>query len=103
MIRIESIPHHDEYIEKDDKLPEEKARKQIFASEYALPEIGVDTTDPLELKTGERVAVEATDAEPGVHPQHGTLIGLNASKSVLQLDNGLRVHFPRIGYLIKKT
>lgn len=68
-----------------------------------MPEIGIDPKDPLPYKAGEEVYVEPTDAEPGQHPQHGKLIGLNTNKVVIELENGLRVHFPRIGYIIHRS
>ncbi|KAF7189102.1 hypothetical protein HII31_09524 [Pseudocercospora fuligena] len=100
---IESIPHHAPELEANDKIDEEEARKLIFGSEYAIPDIGIDTKDPLQYKAGDELYVEPTDAEPGQHPQHGKLVGLNTNKVVIELENGLRVHFPRIGYIIHRS
>lgn len=41
------------------------------------------------------------DATPGCYPQKGGLVGLNTGKTVLQLVNGLRLHFTRDGYVIQ--
>jgi hypothetical protein len=101
--RVEGIPKHDEDIEKNDKIDEAAARDLILKSEYALPDIGIDAKDPLGYKAGEEVYVEPTDAEPGAHPQHGKLLGLNHNKVVIELENGLRMHFPRIGYIIHRS
>lgn len=101
--RIEGIPHHDGEIEKNDKLQEEQAREVIFGSQYAMPDIGVDSKDPLGFQAGEEVYVEPTDADPGAHPQHGKLIGLSTKKIVIELENGLRIHFPRIGYIAHRS
>lgn len=101
--RIEGVPNHDEEIEKNSKISEEEAREMMFSSNYALEDIGVDHTDPLGYQAGEEVYIEPTDAVPGQHPQHGKLRGLNSNKVVIELDNGLRVHFPRIGYVIHRA
>lgn len=68
-----------------------------------MPDIGIDANDPLGYQAGEEVYVEPTDAEPGQHPQHGKLRGLDHNKVVIELHNGLRVHFPRIGYIIHRA
>lgn len=101
--RIEGLPNHEEGVEKNDKIPEEQAREAVFASDYAMPDIGIDEKDPLQYQAGEDVYVEPTDAEPGQHPQHGKLRGLDHNKVVIELENGLRVHFPRIGYIIHRA
>lgn len=98
--RIESLPAHTPEIETNSKIPEKEAHEQILGSDYALPEIGVDAKDPLQLTAGQEVYVEPTDADPGAHPQHGKLRGLNTKKVVIELENGLRLHFPRIGYIV---
>jgi hypothetical protein len=33
--------------------------------------------------------------------QHGLLVGLDRREVVVELDNGLRLHFPRIGTVVK--
>ncbi|KAK3680049.1 hypothetical protein LTR78_000426 [Recurvomyces mirabilis] len=96
----EATPTHDDEIQKDAFLSAEEASKQILGSEYALSDIGVDSTDPLGFKGGEDVAIEMTDATPGYCPQNGKLVGLSKSRIVVQVKNGLRVHFPRIGYVV---
>lgn len=101
--RISSLPLQAEAEKSIEQLSGEQASKQILASHYAAPEIGVDPSDPLGLKADEKVAVEANDAEPGTHPQYGKLVGLSKRETVLELDNGLRVHFPRVGYVVKKA
>ena len=101
--RCDAFPAHDDAIQEGQFLSTEEAAKQIQGSEYACPEVGIDGTDPLQFKGGEQVSVEMTDATPGHHPQEGKLVGLNASRVVLQLETGLRVHFPRIGYAVKRA
>lgn len=41
-------------------------------------------------------------AKPGSHPQFGKLVGTGIDESVIELkENGVRLHFPRIGYLVR--
>ncbi|KAK5731290.1 hypothetical protein LTR15_001229 [Elasticomyces elasticus] len=98
----DALPVHDDSVQEGQMISKDEATKQILGSEYACPKITVDSTDPLGLKVGEQVSIEMTDAKPGHHPQKGELIGLNISRIVLQLDNGLRLHFPRVGYAVKR-
>lgn len=100
--RIESLPRHDEAESKGMHLTGEEASKQLLAADYAMPDIGVDSADPLGLKQGERVAVEMGDAKPGTHPQIGKLVGLNRVRIVIELENGIRMHFPKVGYFVRR-
>ncbi|WPG99533.1 Hypothetical protein R9X50_00234900 [Acrodontium crateriforme] len=99
---INSLQNHDGAIEKDQKISQEEAKAIIMGSQYAVPDIGFDANDPVGLKPGDAAAVEATDAQPGKYPQKGRLVGLSARQAVLEMENGLRVHFPRVGYTIKQ-
>lgn len=99
---IESIKPHVPESEEGTKIDGDEATKTILGAEYAIPDIGVDPKDPLQLKEGDKVAIEATDAVPGTCPQLGKIVGLDTKKSVIQLENGIRVHFPRVGYFIYK-
>ncbi|KAM0722734.1 hypothetical protein Q7P37_002175 [Cladosporium fusiforme] len=99
---LESFPNHAEAETDMVRVTPEGAAKQLLSSDYALPDIGVDTNDALGLKTGEWVAIEASDAKPGTYPQHGKLVGLNKMKTVIELKNGLRLHFPKVGYFVSK-
>nr|OQO29789.1 hypothetical protein B0A51_03704 [Rachicladosporium sp. CCFEE 5018] len=100
---IESLPKQADAQEDDMLFSAEEATKQILGDKYALPDIGVDTSDVLGLQANDAVVVEAGDAKPGNCPQHGKLVGLNKVKFVIELENGLRVHFPKVGYFIKKA
>lgn len=82
-------------------LSAETATKQLLSSDYAMPLIGVDANDPLSLQADVQVAIEPSDAKPGTHPQFGKLIGLNNTKTVIELKNGLRLHFPKVGYFVR--
>ncbi|KAK5122132.1 hypothetical protein LTR85_004378 [Meristemomyces frigidus] len=98
----DSIPTHDDDIQKGQFISAEDASKQLLASKYACPDVEIDHSDPLELQGGEMVAIEMTDATPGTYPQTGRLVGLSKSRVVVELDNGLRLHFPRIGYVVNR-
>jgi hypothetical protein len=83
------------------KLSPEAATEQLLSLGYAIPDIGVDSNDTLNLQSGDWIAVEASDAKPGTYPQYGRLVGL--SKTVIELENGLRLHFPKVGYFVSKA
>jgi hypothetical protein len=100
---VDSLPSHATGDGATAKLSAENATKQLLASDYALPDIGVDEWDRLGLRAGDRVSIEPMDAKPATYPQHGKLIGLNKMKTVIQLDNGLRLHFPKVGYNVKRA
>lgn len=38
---------------------------------------------------------------PGAHPQLGKLVSANIHEFVIELQNGIRVHFPRTGFFVK--
>jgi len=57
-----ATPVHDDEVQKGHFVEAEEATKQILEAPYACPEIGIDETDPLQLKGGESVHVEMTDA-----------------------------------------
>ncbi|KAK5089155.1 hypothetical protein LTR05_003379 [Lithohypha guttulata] len=97
---IEQFPEH--VPEKEaPKVDEEAARQLIFESQYAAQEVGVDENDPTGLKKGQRVYVQTSDDNaPENAQQHGTLIGLAPRRIVIELENGLRMHFPRVGYAV---
>ena len=63
----------------------------------------MDEKDPLGIKAGTDVTVENSDTEAGAHPQKGKLVGVNNKEVVVELKNGIRVHFPRIGYVVKEA
>ena len=55
------------------------------------------------LRAGDVVSIEPMDAKPGTYPRLGKLIGVNTMNTVIQLDNGLRLHFPKVGYYVKRA
>jgi len=42
-------------------------------------------------------------AKPNNRNQLGKLIGLGRREIVIELTNGVRMHFPRIGYVVRKA
>jgi glutathione S-transferase len=75
----------------------------LRSAEYTAKDIGVNEKDPLGIKAGTHVTVENSDTVSGAHPQAGKLVGLNDQETVVELKNGLRVHFPRVGYVVKEA
>ena len=100
---MESFPKHDESEKQTTKLTAEDASKQLLSSDYAIPDIGVDSNDTLKLQAGDWISVEPSDAKPGTYPQFGKLVGLNKTKTVIELKNALRLHFPKVGYFVRKA
>lgn len=62
----------------------------------------VAASDPLGIAQGTPVTVENADTKPGAHPQKGKLIGTGKYEIVLGLETGVRLHFPRAGYLVRE-
>ncbi|KAI9724607.1 MAG: hypothetical protein M1828_003630 [Chrysothrix sp. TS-e1954] len=88
---------------KRDEVSGEDAGKTILASEYSIKNHDVPADDPLGVKKGERVSVESADATPGSDPQVGKLIGTDVNRVSLELENGIHIHFPRVGYVVRKA
>ncbi|KAK5164352.1 uncharacterized protein LTR77_010048 [Saxophila tyrrhenica] len=86
---------------KADTVSADDAKKTILGSEFLSSKMEVEKNDPLASETGKKVTVESLDAEPGAHPQVGKLVGLTKRELVLELDNGIRLHFPKEGYVVK--
>ncbi|KZM20194.1 uncharacterized protein EKO05_0001098 [Ascochyta rabiei] len=84
-------------------LSQEDVWEVVQNAEYTAKDIGVNEKDPIGFKAGTHVTVESGDTEPGAHPQKGKLVGLNDKETVVELKNGIRLHFPRIGYVVKEA
>ncbi|KAF2085767.1 hypothetical protein K490DRAFT_67363 [Saccharata proteae CBS 121410] len=63
---------------------------------------GLEPLRELGIEEGTEVGVESTDSKPGSHPQHGELVGLDGVEVVVRTVKGVRLHFPRRGYVVKK-
>lgn len=100
---LSKFPAHTPENEKP-KISGEDASKKILTLPYAAKDIGVDESDATGFKKGDKVQIATTDdTTPGNMPQYGTLVGLDRHQQVVELDNGLRIHFSRIGYSLKKA
>lgn len=85
-----------------DSVDSEEAKKTILGSDYyAKNSTTIAQGDPLGLSSGTKVSVESFDSTPGSYPQNGKLVGTSINEFVLELDNGVRLHYPRIGYLVR--
>ena len=63
----------------------------------------VDPCDVLNLAAGTSVSIESMDAMPGSDAQNGKLVGLSGVEIVIELENCLRLHFPRQGYFVREV
>ncbi|OJD29548.1 glutathione s-transferase [Diplodia corticola] len=79
-----------------------EAEVLILEAEYSEEKADVPQADPLGIAAGEEVSVESADAAPGCHPQVGRLAGLTRDETVVELENGIRLHFPRAGYIVRR-
>ncbi|TKA67375.1 hypothetical protein B0A55_08753 [Friedmanniomyces simplex] len=95
---IESLPPAEPGV-----LGSEEMLKTIKGSEYSADgPTSVMKGDALGLAAGTSVTVESTDAKPGAHVQAGKLVGTSPSEVVLEVGNdGVRLHLPRIGYIVR--
>jgi len=101
---INGLPSHN--IEKDsaDLINADDAKEKILGSAYSAKDVGIDSADPTGLTASAKVSVGTTDdVKPGGRPQEGKLVGLSKREIVIELENGLRLHFPRLGYVLKKA
>ena len=88
---------------KFEDVAQEHVWDAVLGAGYSAAEVGFDEADPLGIKKGTVVSVENFDTTPGAHPQNGKLVGLDVKEVVVELKNGIRVHFPRVGYLVKEA
>jgi glutathione S-transferase len=95
---IESFPQP-----QFEDVTQEHVWETVLNAEYSAEDVGVDESDSLGIKKGTVVSVENIDTTPGAHPQNGKLVGLDKNEIVVELKNGIRLHFPRVGYLVKEA
>ncbi|KAK4495763.1 hypothetical protein PRZ48_013031 [Zasmidium cellare] len=94
---IESLPEA-----KPEVLDASTVKDQILGSEYtAKGPTEVEKGDALGLEKGTSVNVESFDSTPGSFPQAGKLVGTTIDEVVIEIPNGIRLHFPRIGYIVR--
>ncbi|CAK3918861.1 glutathione s-transferase like [Lecanosticta acicola] len=83
-------------------LSADDAAKTITGAQYtANGPSSVQNGDPLGLAAGTPVNVESFDTDPGAHPQAGKLFATSDEETVIELKDGVRLHFPRIGYVVR--
>ncbi|KAI4592205.1 hypothetical protein KJ359_011444 [Pestalotiopsis sp. 9143b] len=83
----------------EDKISAEEVSAYILGSES--PQLSLSETDFHGITTGTKVVVETVDSVPGSHPQFGNLLGSTRHEVVIEIENGLRLHFPKRGYIIR--
>lgn len=86
---------------KPTRLDGAAAAKQILSSQYAEEEGDVLSTDPQQLRKGDRVELFPTDSGFN-NKDHGELLRLNDQEIVILLENGLRLHTPRTGFRVRR-
>lgn len=84
-------------------LPKQKPAKIAFSeAKTFLINKGLDgqVQDVLPFKAGMQVSVAPLDTGRK-HPQVGSLVLLNSSEVAVKTSEGVTIHFPRLGYMIK--
>ncbi|CZT03154.1 uncharacterized protein RAG0_10017 [Rhynchosporium agropyri] len=84
-------------------ISDEEAVEAIKNGKCIVQEAPAVRNDPLGLKLGDSVTIETTDSTAGSSPQHGKLASLRIDTVAIELENQLRLHFPRRGVLVKKV
>lgn len=79
-----------------------EAAQQILSAEFAETEKDVDPVESQStLRKGDQVEVFPTDSGSS-HHEKGTLVSLMGNEIVIRLDNGVRLHTPRIGFRVRQ-
>jgi hypothetical protein len=98
---LEEFIHETKFEPKD--ISADEATKEILAAEKTeLKQSGGEGEDLTGLKIGDRVAVNQMDAEM-THPVVGKLALLSVDEIVVEVESGVRVHFPRVGQRVEKA
>ncbi|KAK6207349.1 hypothetical protein LQW54_007308 [Pestalotiopsis sp. IQ-011] len=80
----------------EDKISAEEVSAYISGPE--APQLSLSETDLHGIPTGTKVVVETVDPVPGSHPQYGNLLRSTRHEVVIEIENGLRLHFPKRGF-----
>lgn len=84
---------------KPTSLKGDASAKRVLGAEFVDREMGVDASDPLQLREGQDVEVWPTDSGFR-HRDRGSLIGLDEDEVVIAAGTGIRLHFPRTGFRV---
>ncbi|KAM3421745.1 hypothetical protein BST61_g2124 [Cercospora zeina] len=99
---LDSLPKPEDIKAKAKSLSAEEAHKIITSGDYSAKDAyAVEHDNTYGITAGTTVAVESFDSTPGSHPQYGRLVGTSVNEVVIETDSGLRIHFPRVGYLVR--
>jgi glutathione S-transferase len=86
---------------KPTKLNGEIMASRVMSATSPTDDIGFINDDPLIFKRGDEVQIYPSDyGQMGV--SIGSLVGLSTNEVVIENDKGLRLHFPRWNFSIKK-
>lgn len=94
--RVASLP-----TVQPEEISGSQVAERILGSKYLEEREHISPNDVLGISAGTRVSIEGTDSTPGSHLQYGKLVGAGRDETVLELENGIRLHFPRNGYVVK--
>lgn len=83
----------------EDKISAEEVSAYILGPQ--APQLSLSETDLHGIPAGTKVVVETVDSVPGSHPQYGNLLGSTRHEVVIEIENELRLHFPKRGYIIR--
>lgn len=81
----------------------EEAKEQIFASRFTSSIEGLLRDEPTGIEVGTLVTADNLGSEPHKHPVLGRLYATDGYEFVLDVDSGLRVHFPREGVILRRA
>lgn len=99
---LDSLPKPEDIKAKAKSLSAEEAHKLITGAEYTSKTASnVEDDHTYGITAGTQVSVESFDSTPGSHPQCGKLIGTSIDEVVIETEAGIRIHFPRVGYLVR--
>ncbi|KAF2167960.1 hypothetical protein M409DRAFT_65989 [Zasmidium cellare ATCC 36951] len=95
---VESLPEA-----APEVLDASTVKKRILGSEYtAKGPVEVEAGDAYGIEKGASVNVESFDSTPGSFPQAGKLVGTTIDEVVIEIKDGIRLHFPKIGYIVRR-
>jgi len=81
----------------------EEAKEKIFQSGYFSTLESVWEKEPTGIKAGAEVTVDTLGSEPYRHPVKGKLVGTSKREIVIEVPEGLRLHFPREGQILREV
>ncbi|KAG9961313.1 hypothetical protein KCU61_g5651, partial [Aureobasidium melanogenum] len=87
-----------------EEMSGEAATDVILHAQF-LPRENQDQNDQgmMDIPLGATVSIESTDTTPGAHPQVGRLVAAEVDEVAIELENKIKLHFPRRGYIVRSA